>query len=989
MDASPRRAVGTLDSTPALGGTATRLNLKLKRKRPLAGSLPTLESPTRPIVLLPSTDDDAAERDDAPPHTVEISQRRRVAPLDAQVLQRQRLFLQPHGGPPVLGIEELVRLTERQPDERRQVSPLQLTLMPRKVATGDEVALMPCHSLEHRLVPSLSVERWREPIRDRDKRWVDEELSVLLAVQSQRAMQSLCRMTRLGARHKGKWSHWDAQRLHVYSGSASPTVLNDSASHQVLLRHQGAMVSRTYCIVSVFGVGLYGRLYGEGLADRPAGQHRCLRVVAYDPERSHTFTLDVSLRDLEWLFQARPELLQAGKKPALLQKIIALLFFEYPEPPAARVDPGEAPTDADAATERLAPPLPKLCISPEDKLSQAAQRRLEREERLRWEEQQRLLALAQLLKLPRRARHRVACEALRLSGRRFIVSVYHYPSQVRNFVVVAYAPHASRTFQLSIGVSEAAAMAQVFTLPHKWTPEQKVTIARALLPKLYLKGSYASGVDREPARMALAVRDDRVGAQAFWLALAAPESAASRQQLAVDKLMRAGRLTLQIELDAERDRVARELRETTEQLERQLQESGTKLNTLRERDVALGDEIEDINSGKGLADDRVSEDVAAERRQQQNERRRALKAERKALKDDTKALQAQVAVWRRDVQLATERARIAVEKAEQRFHNAVLALTEQAEAATRWLWSEPAELTRPQRQSEELRASATIARPRRWRPRPHLQSALFLASGACRLDGVRYRFSVFLVDDDGLSLEFYDAGTCARLRLELSRLECVGLTKRQHDAQLRIPTLAPAADSVCSRIAELRARYDSARQALNKLKKKSEVKRRQLRAELLVSAQEEGACWRAAPWSRVVQELCHRLRTTSDARAGRVDVDRCIFKATLPIVSIEDEEEEGGGGGLGLGGKGGGRDDDAAVYCHVRAFQRHDAVTFEVSDPLTGEQWALVYPESAELTLEFAVESFVEQQLHLEAIAMTLLLFRDPASGRRAVRFEE
>ncbi|GLE00129.1 hypothetical protein PINS_up008856 [Pythium insidiosum] len=456
-------------------------------------------------------------------------------------------------------------------------------------------------------------------------------------------------------------------------------------------------------------------------------------------------------------------------------------------------------------------------------------------------------------------------------------------------------------------------MAQVFTLPHKWTPEQKLAVARALLPKLYLKGSYV-GREREPAHMALALRDDRVGAQALWLALPEPaaESSDARRQRAVDKLLRDGRLSLQIELDSERDRVQKELRETTQQLEQLLRDSARRLEEQRQRDVALSDEIEDINSGKGLelpdAVDGGSEAALAQRRQQQNERRRALKAERKALKDDSKALQAQVAAWKRDLQLAEERARIAIEKAEQRFQGAVVALTQDAEAATRWLWSEPPqERARPQPQTQPRTpaTSASSSPTRRWCPRPHLadttRSTEFLASGACRIDGARYRFSVFAVGDgsDWFELAFYDAATSQRRQLRVSRLEWIGLTKRQHDAQLQIPSLAPpppSERSVCTRLAELRASYDHARQALHKLKKKtakSDAKRQQLRAQLAACAQVEGACWRAAPWTQVVQALCQRLRI----EGSELTLDRCIYEATLPIVSIiedeVDEEEEG------------------------------------------------------------------------------------------------
>ena len=81
---------------------------------------------------------------------------------------------------------------------------------------------------------------------------------------------------------------------------------------------------------------------------------------------------------------------------------------------------------------------------------------MEREERLRLEEEARLRLLADLLKVPKRARHRVWCTAVKRSGHALTVSVYHYPSQVRNFSVVAYHAPTGRSYVFVPLITNAA-----------------------------------------------------------------------------------------------------------------------------------------------------------------------------------------------------------------------------------------------------------------------------------------------------------------------------------------------------------------------------------------------------------------------------------------------------------------------------------------------------------------------------------------------------
>ncbi|KAG6965299.1 hypothetical protein JG688_00007289 [Phytophthora aleatoria] len=114
-------------------------------------------------------------------------------------------------------------------------------------------------------------------------------------------------------------------------------------------------------------------------------------------------------------------------------------------------------------------------------------------------------------------------------------------------------------------------------------------------------------------------------------------------------------------------------------------------------------------------------------------------------------------------------------------------------------------------------------------------------------------------------------------------------------------------------------------------------------------------------------ELNQQMRGVSDKEKASL----------LRISSDESEDQE--------------EDESSAVYCRVRAevLPLAKAVVFEVWDPYDRQQWRIAYPESHELLREFEVETFVEQQMHLEAITMSLLLYPNAETGRLELRFEE
>ncbi|OWZ07644.1 hypothetical protein PHMEG_00019937, partial [Phytophthora megakarya] len=201
-------------------------------------------------------------------------------------------------------------------------------------------------------------------------------------------------------------------------------------------------------MLSIFGEGIYGRLYGAGLNGKD--NKRSLHVEAYEPSTSRTYVLRLTLQDIEWVFRVggddaeREALIAPGRKQELLRQIIALLYFDYPDHQKIGDTSNDNPNGNSSSREDVGK-TPKtkvqvLRISPEVQLNEAHLRRLDREENQRQDEARRLQDLAALLSKPRRARHRVLCQTIKLRGRHFYISIYHFPAQARNLVITAYNP---------------------------------------------------------------------------------------------------------------------------------------------------------------------------------------------------------------------------------------------------------------------------------------------------------------------------------------------------------------------------------------------------------------------------------------------------------------------------------------------------------------------------------------------------------------------
>lgn len=1104
--------------------------LEACRRREAMGAAPT---PLPPLAYQPTPSTYNLHDSLSHPETVSPVGAR-LPPLELRVLQQPRLFLPTEGfncsptmissaSSPTIGVEEIVQIQEqspiKSPPRSRMETALRLAILPKKCLSDDEVALMPCHSLGHRGFPELAAELWREPLRDRDKNWQRDELAFILAsvdTFAARRRRGIGMTVAPSTTNRGKWRRWEAQKLHLKATTAAGEVGGSPVRRQrpqpdgVLLRNHGAMISRSYCLVSIYGVGLVGRLYDAGVSQREqlsvesihaaatnssdgelhqAGSdtetptttlQRYLRLEAYEPGTSRVFTLRITLADLSWAFHERPEFLVAGRKLALLRELVALLYFEYPSEEASEDESNTAPTtdhidlaayqssalgleaDADqepASAERTIK-LPVLRLAQEPRLSEAARRRMEREARLRWEEQQRLLALAAFLKLPRRARHRLACKCIKLSGRTFIVSVYHLPAQVRSFVVVAYHPQSSTSFHLTVSVTEIAVLAKVLSLPHTWSTDLRRSLAESVVPRLRFKGTRVASIPAEDSsnreggayseyRAALAVHNDRQGPWAApgWLPpLERLQTDEMRRAEIAGKRQRDARRAHELAASKESDRVRRDAEQRGAALEKQISDLESRRSSLVERDAELVKLIEEIDSRGGAAsgsvDPQVGDSSGSPSSKVHHELRRAHKAARKALKVELKAVGGKITDRKRELQLVHEQAQLDLDKQQRRLKRKLQALNEETNSANT--------MQKPRLSDDincdaggSIRFSQSRTNPvrgqRTWLARALIRGrdATIVSSEACCVEGTRLRYSLFVVgspdsssDMSTFRLELYESVSNQSVSLEISRLDWVALTKESaHEQQLLIPELAIPASAVVQRVLDLDSQLASLQrelvaltaslsghdQAKNSRKSstvvaKTAARHRELAASFATLSRERRNYSRFAPWKPVVRGLCDRLQLIRKPLSHvieRVEIDRCLFRATLPIISLTNEEDEDmEAAGVDVDGDfestapimtaiarrsstSAAADDGQVVYCHVRAMLYHEELHFEVFEPLGRQTWRLPYPDSLELVKEFASNSFMEQQLHVEAIALTMVFFVSPRTGRAELRFED
>ncbi|KAK1940164.1 hypothetical protein P3T76_008487 [Phytophthora citrophthora] len=766
-------------------------------------------------------------------------------------------------------------------------------------------------------------------------------------------------MTRApGPTNRGKWTRSENSTLHR-SVSVSPV----KRPQRVLLRSQAILISRSYCVVSVFGEGINGRLYGAGLTGK--NKKRFLQIEAYEPATSKTYLLRVTLQDIEWIFRVgegdheREALLAAGRKQELLHQLIALLYFEYPE---------------DNVEKAVKTKIQTLKISPQIQLNESAIRRLEREEQLRQEEARRLEDLAALLSKPRRARHRLLCQTMKLRGRVFYVSIYHFPAQARNLVISAYNPGSSLTYRLTIGLLEAASLVKLYPYPRSgFSAEQTLFVAQELIQRIQIYGREGH---RPNMRMMLAIDGGRKGPGMDALPLLAPLMTEELKcEEMRNKMLRDSRRSLQLELEMTQLRLHNDAEAERAEIRQKIANLEAKRAEINEKDQTHKNRIEEIDGVVGGA----KEDV-----KRLHEERRTLKTSRQVIKTELKAAATQVAELKKNLQAVSDKEKASSERAQRR-----------------------AEKARKRIRDEDLQTRVTIKRQlpirqRTWLTRVHIQPGrTLLASGGCQISGKRVRYSLFAVESEAdvdldalFSLELYDPVDCSRCSsFSLSKLEWLAFTKNCHEQQQFVSELAPPTSEVVKRLTELHESMKNSRVALTdvstdvskgkKTKTKApstKKKREELRRVMAEASHEIHRLNREAPWPMLIHSICERGSIVSKKDSEfSIAMDRCIFRSVSPILRMTNDENENEDA------------ESSAVYCRVRAevLPLAEAVVFEVWDPYEGQHWCIKYPESRELLHEFVIETFIEQQMHLEAIVMSLILHQSAETGRLELRFEE
>ncbi|GMH72176.1 hypothetical protein TrRE_jg12681 [Triparma retinervis] len=182
-------------------------------------------------------------------------------------------------------------------------------------------------------VPLLYYNQSAEPVRDRDKDWhLDSERKFLgddvdVSVGRIKAEKDNLKAARLqgvdydfkpalGAGNYPNMGH-DTREL-VYSDEAGYLISRE------LLWRGAVLVSRSYCVMSAFGMGIAGRVHAVGLHIP-----RYVLLECYTRENSASHQIWVSMEMLEKLFDDRPEMLKPGMKNQMIFELCRMCFFEY------------------------------------------------------------------------------------------------------------------------------------------------------------------------------------------------------------------------------------------------------------------------------------------------------------------------------------------------------------------------------------------------------------------------------------------------------------------------------------------------------------------------------------------------------------------------------------------------------------------------------------------------------------------------------------
>ena len=188
------------------------------------------------------------------------------------------------------------------------------------------------------VVPPLHLTEFAEPLRDRNKDWRLESQRDVLGTEVDVSVG------RIKARkdeykqlvHSGAYSPRNLPPEPKFLGAANyPNMGHDSRelvyaeeagsliSREMLWR--GAVqVSRSYCVLTAYGMGISGRVYAEGLHIP-----RYILLQAFTKADCQNHEISVSMEMLEILFKGREEFLKVGMKKPMIFELCKMLYMEY------------------------------------------------------------------------------------------------------------------------------------------------------------------------------------------------------------------------------------------------------------------------------------------------------------------------------------------------------------------------------------------------------------------------------------------------------------------------------------------------------------------------------------------------------------------------------------------------------------------------------------------------------------------------------------
>lgn len=377
--------------------------------------------------------------------------------------------------------QRFVELQERV--DVQLITPLKLYLM-RSSDFYQERPMMPCANNTFLLDNFDHKHGYQEPVRNRSRNWWEElwtELAPNLIPFRKRIAQEATEAEALAA--------FESKRKVYVDG----VLMN-----QLLILRQGAVLSGHAMVLSVYGMGIAGRVY-----IKPARFPRHLKIEAYCPRQMMTYTLRVDLEDLENLFKDSLYMLDPGHKKELCEELLQMLYL-----------------DESIMALRLARKVPQESTLTQQRRKERKQARISQQERLlrisRGEDVDGLHATLRSTtadstghktrKRPwLRLQDQVLSTVVRLSNYKLVLTV-HAPARRKNVLIIrAYDQESSKTFQLILSLRELGRRLGDKRDPDLWDTDQRKTNCEAMISMLSLRSLNVAGTE-----MALAIQD-RVG----------------------------------------------------------------------------------------------------------------------------------------------------------------------------------------------------------------------------------------------------------------------------------------------------------------------------------------------------------------------------------------------------------------------------------------------------------------------------------------------